>query len=144
MKGRWPNTPLFRYSRMSREDTILWNQFIHDHGPEYESFDYDLPVGEGETPQEDLPDFLIKDWQDLTKKRIDAVGYKNNTATIFEVKPRAGTSALGQLLTYKKLFSQTFPSVKPVNLTVICSLILNDEKNVYNSQGITIYQYTLI
>lgn len=139
MKGRYPNTKLARYPRMSVEDTKIWNEFIALHGKEFDSFDYDLPVGEGEPVNTSEPAWLQKDWSDLTRKRIDAVGYASGKATIFEVKPRAGTSALGQLLSYKKLFNGTYTQTEVVALAVVTSLILNDERKVYNSFGITVY-----
>jgi hypothetical protein len=143
MPGRFKNNELFKYTRMSKYDSELWNLFINQHGKEYETFDYDLAVGEGSPVDESVPFWLAKDWSDLTKKRIDAVGYVGSTAHLFEVKTIAGTSALGQLLSYNLLFKISFPELTIRSLNVICSTILPEEILIYKRNGINIFQYSL-
>lgn len=144
MLGRFSNEELFRFPRLTTDEAILWRQFIILHGKEFDRFDYDLPVGKGVDPGESVSEYLRKDYIDLTRKRIDAVGYKNNTATLFEVKPRAATTALGQLLTYANLFVQTYPGVPIVGSAVVTSLINDDERQVYESMKIKIFVYPIL
>ncbi len=139
MLGRFPNIELYKFLRMSQEDTQLWRKFIREHGKDYKRFDYDLAVGQGEDPGPEFQENLRKDFIDLTRKRIDAVGYTNNTATIFEIKPRAGTSALGQLITYQTLFKQSHPTISKINLVLITEFINTDEKAIYLSNNIQIF-----
>lgn len=128
---------------MSKLDSILWSEFIKRNGKDFESFDYDLPVGDGSPVEVDTPTWLAKDWSDLTKKRIDAVGYRTNGAALFEVKPRAGTSALGQLLTYQELFKISFPRTTIISLNVVCQTILPEEILLYTTYKINVYQFEL-
>lgn len=143
MLGRFPNNELYKFPRLTTDEQILWRQFIILHGKEFERFDYDLPVGKGVDPGAEVSEVLRKDYIDLTRKRIDAVGYRSGTATLFEVKPRAATTALGQLLTYANLFAQTYPGIPIVGSAVVTSLINDDERHVYESMNIKIYVYPL-
>jgi len=126
---------------MSPQDFPLWNKFLTEHGAEFKGFDYDVKIGEGVKPLTPVPNYLEKDLADLTKKRIDAVGYQSDGVQLFEVKPRAGTAALGQLLGYKVLYNSTFPNNKVKALVLVTSYLNQDEIQYYNSYNITIYTY---
>lgn len=139
MQGRFPPKILVKYPHLAAADKALWNLFLGVHAKDFNSFDYDVKVGDGVTADEDVHPNLIKDYQDLTKKRIDAVGYQADGVTLFEVKPRAGTEALGQLLSYKHLYNETYPGVTVKALTVITAMMLPDEKKVYEAYGINVY-----
>lgn len=139
MHGRFPSQLLHKYPRMSKEDTEIWVKFLKLHATAFDSFNYDLPVGEGVDPGEDVPAIYRKDFVDLTRKRIDAVGYTGDHVTIFEVKPRAGTTALGQLLTYRPLFMQSYPEFSDVNSAVVTTFMNDEEKTIYQNYNIKIY-----
>lgn len=141
MKGRFPSIQLIKYPHMAPQDYILWNQFLTEHGKEFTSFDYDVKVGEGIQPISQVPANMAKDFIELTKKRIDAVGYKQDGVTIFEVKPRAGSTALGQLLTYQSLYKLTYPNNTILNLVLITSMLTKDEELLYNQYHIISYIY---
>jgi len=143
MLGRFSNEELYKFPRLTQAEQILWRQFIVEHGMKYERFDYDLPVGEGVDPGDSVAEFLRKDYIDLTRKRIDAVGYRLGKAFLFEVKPRAATTALGQLLTYKSLYNQTFPGIPVGGLSVVTSMINPDEAQVYKKFDIEIFIYPM-
>lgn len=139
MLGRWPNTQLYKYPRMSDADTNLWRLWFAKYGIAYDRYDYDYPVGSGVDPGPDYSELLRKDYIELTRKRIDAIGYTGNQATIFEIKPRAGTTALGQLLTYKRLFTAQYKEFPVVNLSVITGLMTDEEKEIYSAHNIQIF-----
>lgn len=123
---------------MSPEESIVWGRFLASADNIYERYDYDLRVGTGILPEVRIPEPFLKDYQMLTQKRIDAVGYLNNTATIFEVKTRSLISPIGQLLGYKALFANTYPSIPVVSLKLVCSSISVEDSNVFKSLGIDV------
>lgn len=139
MNGRFPSILLYKYPRMSPKDVDIWKRFLMLHQSMFNSFDYDLPVGNGEDPGPEFEPNLRKDFIDLTKKRIDVVGYKDGTPTIIEVKPRASSTALGQLLTYKTLFIQSHPSFQTVPLMVVTEFINTEEQEIFNSHNIKVF-----
>ena len=143
MYGRFPNTILFRFPRMSSEDVTIWKKFLELHGKNYSSFDYDFKVGDGTDPGPEVQENFRQDFIELSKKRIDAVGYQNDGVTLFEIKPRAGTQALGQLLTYKNLFVKNFPGRTIKEIAVVCNFITPEEIDLYNSFGINNYVVSL-
>ena len=138
MQGRFSNALLYKFPRMSSEDTQIWKRFLSQYGEDYTSFDYDFKVGDGVLPDLPIPEQFIKDFQELTRKRIDALGYDPSGVTIFEVKPRAGTAALGQLLTYKSLFLKSYPAVNVNALKLVCEIATDEEIALYQQYGIEI------
>lgn len=141
IKGRFPNTQLARYPRMSPEDAITWGKFLKEHGKEYDSFDYDLRVGQGVIAEANVPAKFIEDYKMLTQKRIDCVGYTSKGAAIFEVKQRAGLSALGQLNAYQRLFQETYPTIPIISLNLVCDFITDEERRLYETSKINVYLY---
>jgi len=139
MQGRFSNALLYKFPRMSSEDTQIWKRFLSQFGENFSSFDYDFKVGDGVTPDLPIPEKFLNDFKELTKKRIDALGYNPSGVTIFEVKPRAGTSALGQLLTYKNLFVKSYPGVNVIALVLVCELATDEEVQLYQQYGIQIF-----
>lgn len=138
MQGRFSNATLYKYPRMSSEDTEIWKRFLVQYGDNFSSFDYDFKVGDGVIPDLPIPENFLKDFQELTKKRIDAIGYNSSGVTIIEIKPRAGTSGLGQLLTYKNLFVKSYPNVNIAALLLVCEIATDEEIKLYQQYGITI------
>ncbi len=139
MNGRFPSILLYKYPRMSPKDVDIWKRFLMEHQDMFNSFDYDFPVGSGEDPGPKFEPNLRKDFIDLTKKRIDVVGYKNGEPTIIEIKPRASSTALGQLLTYKTLFIDSHPSFQTVPLMVITEFINTEDRTIFDSNNIQIF-----
>lgn len=139
MIGRFPNVVLFKFPRMSSEDVVIWKKFLEKFGKDYTSFDYDFKVGSGTDPGPEVPEAFRIDFIELSKKRIDAIGYSPDGVSIFEVKPRAGTQALGQLLTYKKLYEKAYPERKIKEVAVVCNFISDEEILLYNSFNISHY-----
>ncbi len=122
-------------------DYLLWNKFLTDHGKDYSGFDYDVKVGQGTAPVGPVPKNLESDFLSLTKKRIDAVGYQPDGVTLFEVKPRAGTTALGQLIAYSDLYRQTFPLYAIKDLAIVTAFLNRDETGIYEKYGVKIFIY---
>jgi hypothetical protein len=123
---------------MSAAESIIWGKFLAKFGKEYQRFDYDLRIGNGITPEQDLPFEFKKDYEDLTKSRIDAVGYVNKTATIFEVKQRANLASIGQLLGYHILFNKSFPQFSVDDLILVCESATLEIQQVIEKNGIQI------
>lgn len=139
MRGQYPNTILFRFPRMSSEDVAIWKKFLLLFGNRYTTFDYDFKVGTGSDPGIEIAENFRQDFIDLSRKRIDAIGYQSDGVSIFEVKPRAGTQALGQLITYRSLYEKDHPENFIKETAVVCAFITEEEINLYNSFNIKSY-----
>lgn len=102
------------YPHMKPNDTAIWERFMSANQAFFDTVQYDVLVGTA-------PDFdtVVNtetggSIEALYKKKIDVVGHKDGKIFIVEVKPRAGASAIGQLLGYVELYKRDVkPSVEP-------------------------------
>ena len=76
----------------------------------------------------------------LYQKKIDVIGYKNNDVYIVEVKPNAGSSALGQVLSYKLLYQNEFQISPPAKLMIITDKIQNGYEPIFRSHQIMVHE----
>lgn len=124
---------------MLPRDVAVWDRWLDKHGYEYNGFRYDVHVG-GEIE-------VAPGWSEKTKhmaswlaaKRIDAVGYKPGEVWILEVKPEAGVTAIGQLLTYKMLFIEKYRPIGRLECALVCGNATIDERRVLEAHGFKIF-----
>jgi len=108
MKGRFPFEKLPKYPHLSPQDTVIWEKFIEENPGFFDSVDYDVKVGkprEYKTAEEDV---YKKAMEELSRKRIDVVGYKNDKIYIVEIHPSASFETLGQLIGKRSLYQKEF------------------------------------
>src|SRR5260370_25650618 len=99
---------------------LIWAQFLREHGAEWDGYDYDVRVGQGHPIDPAWPDYIKVMVGKLSPKRIDAVGYKGDVPTIFEVSPSGDRHVVGALLMYRYLYQQQYPmSVRPDLVAVL-------------------------
>ena len=110
MVGKYPAEKLKMYPHLMVGDIAIWEEFLVSVFNVFDSFDYDVHVGEGITPSKDWSPEIQAMAMALSEKRIDVVGWEGDVPTIIEVKPSASLSAIGQILCYRELFSARFPT----------------------------------
>jgi len=76
----------------------------------------------------------------LTQKRIDVVAERDGEVWIFEVKPDAGLSAIGQVLSYRVLYKQHFREERPIKLAIVTTRVDDDIREVAKEYGIVVYE----
>lgn len=129
---------LGKYPHLLKGEVRHWRAFLRLYEREYDRFEYDVHVGAGSLPQEAQPGVYAKDFQHLTKKRIDVVGWKDGHATIFEVRERASLPLMGQLLGYRALWMRSNPTSEPPAMVMVCSICPPDDLAVMNDNDITV------
>jgi hypothetical protein len=102
------------FPHLLKPDIEVWQRFLDAHQSEYDYFDYDVRVGIGQDPGDRLPENLRQMGIELSKRRIDAIGYTANTITIIEITRDAGLTSIGQLTAYPVLYRQTFPTTRKI------------------------------
>lgn len=108
-----------RNYHMLPQDIRIWDRFLLAFEKEYDRFDYDVRVGPLPPNLPDLPPNLQPLVDALYRLRIDVVAWKGDQPTIIEVKPNAGLSCLGQLLTYNYFWRKEKKSrKKPILMAV--------------------------
>lgn len=114
MTDIYPFAKRYWYPHMMPEDVAIWQRFIEAYPDAYDTVAYDVKVGE-------VPDFVAGHEDEamqaqgpLYQRKIDVVGYKGDQIDIIELKPRASTSAFGQVNAYRHLFELEYsPPEKP-------------------------------
>ena len=131
-----------RFIQMMPGDVPLWQRYIVQHGEYFDRFEYNRHVGEGVELDPSWPPNIVKAALALTQKRIDAVGYRGPEVWIFEVKPDAGLSALGQVLAYRTLWNRDPANPKVTYLAIITDRLNPDEAFLFDTYGVRVYIVT--
>ena len=151
-----------RYPHMGPTENEIWHKFLATTPLRFINIQYDVRVGTGFIPKwleeeyemkkklyeqglisrKDLEvvESIIKSVSALTKLRIDAVGETEKEIWIFEVKPRAGRSALGQLESYYWWYIRQYKPTKPVRLACVCYEVDYNLQPIFASRGIRIFR----
>lgn len=108
------------------QDIEVWKRFLDDQGKQYDYFEYDVRVGEGRDPGPTHTQTIRSMAIGLSQRRIDAIGFRNGTATIFEITTRAGLTCIGQLKVYPQLYKTLHPSQKTEPPVLIAERIQDD------------------
>ena len=135
----WQYGLLPKYPRLSQFDSEIWEQFIITHPSYYYKVAYDVLVGNGAILQNDDLDEYEKDFNLLTRKRIDVVGYKMDQIDIIELKPRASSTALGQILNYTRLFKEEYKENIRIEPVIITNRSCSDDMKLFEMYSIELF-----
>jgi len=127
------------YRHLVPAERVLWERWLALYADLYDRYVYDLHLGEGRPCLPEWDSKTCELHKLLSKKRCDVVGYKPGEICIFEIKPDAGLSAIGQLLSYRALYEKEYAPVEPIALAVITDRIWPDEEWLFNHFGIKYY-----
>lgn len=100
-------------------DKKLWEEFLETQYNIYDSYDYDVRVGDGRDPGPTYPENIRRDAVLLSQRRIDAVGFRPTSITIIEVSLDAGLTQVGQMSVYPVLYQQTFKPQLPLERLIV-------------------------
>lgn len=128
-----------RYEHMLPDERNIWHRFIVPRESQYIKITYDLHLGEGSPPLLDDTKQVKAVKAATSRSRVDAIGETPVEIIIYEVKSRAGKSALGQLLNYRQLYLKEYNPTKPVRLAVVCERLAPDILPTFKSYGIEIF-----
>jgi len=127
MPGQFNYEKRHKYPHLLGEDIPIWDRFIVLHPDKFQTVDYDVHVGIGNNVSPEEETKITDQWQNLTKKRIDVIGWKNLQPTIIEVKKRVVLGTLGQVLGYRLLFKKERPDIPSPALLIVCESIGPDD-----------------
>jgi len=140
MIGKYAFTIQPHYPHLNKIDVLIWESFIRGNPGFFDSVDYDVKIGKGSSFLPGTSEKYESDYQVLTQKKLDVVGYRNSEIWLIEVKPQAGSQALGQILTYEKLYKETFNPVYPVHKCVVTTFLKDEYDAVYHKFGVLIME----
>jgi len=105
---------------MLSEDTEVWTKYLKSPLFLIKEVWYDVHVGkpvEGLEPGDKLG---MRIASGITRKRIDVVARVGSGLWVIEIKPFAGMLALGQVLSYTRLFIDEFRPRGDVASVIVC------------------------
>lgn len=128
------------YAHMLAEDVRVWSRFLESGIVALDGVWYDVRVGEELALGPDSPEFLRRVSRGVTRKRIDVVAQSRGEVWVIEVKPFGSYVALGQVLTYRRLFMEEYEPSLPVRGVVVCENLDDDVGPVFLNEGIDVFE----
>lgn len=126
------------YPHMLQEDTSVWTKFLKSKVIEISECWYDVRVGSSVFLPEGASDMERKVAMGLTRKRIDVVAAVAGGLWVIEVKPYANMYALGQVLTYVRLFCQEYVTPETVIPVIVCDDYDIDLADEFDELGVLV------
>src|SRR5216684_3200370 len=109
-----------RYPAMNPGEIVIFRTWLKTHEDQYQSFDYNVRIGQGEDPGPTFAQNIRDMWVKNTQFRIDAVGVKNGVPEIIEVEDDCSSRAVGQVMAYKFIWIREQRSVTEPKMRIIC------------------------
>ena len=109
-----------RYPAMNPGEIVIWRAWLVSHQDQYESFDYNVRIGQGEDPGPTFAENIRSMWIQNTQFRIDAVGFKNAVPEIIEVEDDCSIRAVGQVMAYKFIWVREQRSPIEPTMRIVC------------------------
>lgn len=135
------------YAGLKPAEAALWRLWLRDHEVDFDNFEYNVYVGEGQavtptafpagTPEHEN---LKRMWRQLTQRKIDVLMWRGPEPWIVEVKELPGPAILGQLVTYATwLVRQRDLKLSP-QLAVVCYKVGTDMETAFEEAGVMFYE----
>ena len=126
------------YPHFLAEDTEVWTKFLKSNQIEIGAVWYDVRVGMSVLRNEGGDSMLSKIADGLTRKRIDVVAQVAGGIWVIEVKPYANMYAVGQVVTYQRLFVKEYAITKTVAAVIVCDDYDEDLLDEFDEFGILV------
>lgn len=131
-------TKLGKYPHMKPNDVEIWERFIDANPDAYDSVQYDVAVGSAPDFDVTVGDSPNATALQLYKRKIDVVGFKGTRVDIIEIKPNAGSSALGQVLGYVVLYKRDVSAFPEPRACLLTDRIGVDVRLLAETMGVTL------
>lgn len=128
------------YPHMMWQDRGVWTKFLESEGHRIQRVWYDVHVGLPVDVGDGSPGWLRRVAGGVTRKRIDVVAKVGGGYWVIEVKPFAGMVALGQVLTYTRLFLAEYSVDGSVVPVVICDAVDPDVMPDFEAASVGVFR----
>jgi len=135
--GRKPIT-MPHYPHFLAEDTDVWTKFLQTDSHRLKEVWYDVRVGMPALLPAGASDVEKRIALGVTRKRIDVVCSVGGGFWVVEVKPYANMVALGQALTYSRLFTLEYVVKGEVIPVIICDSYDEDLVDEFDEMGVLV------
>lgn len=129
-----------QYPHMLWQDRGVWTRFLETERHRIKRVWYDVHVGESVDTGSDGDELLRRISRGITRKRIDVVARVGGGYWVIEVKPFGGMVALGQVLTYSRLFEREYSVDGAVVPVVVCDRVDPDVMPDFEAASVGVFQ----
>lgn len=126
------------YPHMMREDTEVWTKFLASEFIQIKEVWYDVRVGQPVLLGPEATDMDQRIAAGLTRKRIDVVCSVAGGIWVVEVKPKANMYAVGQVITYARLFRKEYFSSRQIVPVIVCDDYDEDLVEEFDEFGVLV------
>lgn len=126
------------YPHMLAEDNAVWTKFLEQNFERLHEVWYDVRVGQPVDLDPAASEMEKRIARGLTRKRIDVVGWDGGSYWVIEVKPFAGMLALGQVISYARLFALEYVIKGRVVPVIVCAEADADLLDEFEEFGILV------
>ena len=126
-------------AHMSPQDLPLWRAWLTTNHARFTAWFFDVALGEPYDPGPHIGPTYRYAAMRLSRLRADAVGVSPAGWTLIEVRPFAGASALGALLTYLALWKADPPDSRPISGLLVTNELRKGLDALYKSAGLDVH-----
>lgn len=127
-----------KYRRLSKIDATIWDQYLNIIKPKYSKLIYDLPITTQSLSEKVLTNNYTEAYLHLTNKRIDVLAFTDHYIDLFEIKDRANSHGLGQLLSYTFIYKLQFNPELPIHKILLCNYCTKIDKDCFEFFDISV------
>lgn len=126
------------YPHLLMEDTAVWSAYLAAPVAPIKKVWYDVHVGQGMPLPVGASDIVKRIAAGVSRKRIDVVASVGGGYWVIELKPFGSMLALGQAISYSRLFIRDYKPDGEVWPVVICSEVDTDLIDDFEASGVVL------
>ncbi len=129
---------MVHYPHMLQEDVGVWSRYLADPVAPITEVWYDVRVGAGIGVPAGADEVTRKIARAVGQKRIDCVCRVGGGYWVVEIKPLGSMLALGQAISYARLFVAEYRPDGQVWPTIVCDQADDDLLSAYDDFGVLV------
>lgn len=133
-----PYEKRYHYPGMAPRDKAIWERFIAANPAAFSECAYNVAVGSGASFDTTVNPETGGSIDRLYQRKIDVIAKAKDGLVIIELKPRATTSAFGQVEGYAALFVRDFKPGVPVATLIITDELMPEMEFLSKERGIKV------
>ena len=137
--GRSP-TVRPHYPHFLAEDNGVWTRFLEQNFERLHEVWYDVKVGRPVKLDDNATEMELRIARGVTRKRIDVVGWDGGSYWVIEVKPFASMLAVGQVISYARMFAMEYVIKGRVVPVIVCNTLDEDLTDEFKELGILVIE----
>jgi len=132
--------PLIRphYPHMLTEDNAVWTKFLTTDADRIKELWYDVRVGQPVQLGLGATDVDKRIAAGLTRKRVDVVCSVGGGYWVVEIKPYASMLAIGQVISYARLFELEYAPEGQIIPVIVCDAFDEDLVDEFDELGVLV------